>query len=510
MLRRLSLLVLLIAAGCSRCGEKSAAAAEELLPAHPPLAVVTAPLGSIMGHLATLADRAATLPGGDQLAELRKGFTARLGFDPFTREGLLADGVDPDRGAALAILSDGKPPDLLVALPLANPELFMEKLQSMLVQSMGYSPAGEGTRFARRFERRGTQLGLGVVRGYGVIARGPEAMKLFQQPPSATLAADAGLKAMRGKLGGQDLLMYAPQGSPLPSRYGAPPLPGDLALGVTSSAQGLALRLIAQLPPDAAARVQAVLPGGGASLANLLPADAAVRARLGIAAPQVLTLLQRIPQLAPLLDKPDVAELFASLAPGASLSLGLEKTANLGQLVDYGLDWRRKSPFETVQLVALAQVADQQRFAKALEALALRLPSLGAQVAHAGDDFQITYSGGKGARFGSLDLGGKKVAYVVGGALGPMELKSSPPDRDPDAAALFQDAGAAGLADFGKLYDAVHALPQEAYGSGPQSYVTRSLVGQVVDPLKPLRISLGVMAGPGSLDASLTLALTAQ
>jgi hypothetical protein len=507
-----ALALLLLLASCSRCGEKSAASAEELLPAHPPGALIVASVGSLSGHLAALADRAASLPGGEQLTDLRKAVAARLGFDPFTREGLLAAGIDPDRGAACALLSNANPPQAVLALPLVKPDLFLQTAQRLLVERAGYSPVTGQTQV---FERRGVQLGLAIVRGYGIVARGPDAAALLAQSAARkaeeSLARDSGLAAMRGKLGSsQDLLFYAPQGSPLPGRYGAPLLPGDFAVSLSSSAQGVAMRLIAQLPADAGARVQAILPGGGSWLASLLPASAAVKARLGVAAPQLLSVLQKVPQLAPLLEKADLADLFASLAPGASLSLGVEKTANLAQLIDYGLDWRRKSPFDTVQLVALAQVADANRFSKALDALALRLPSLGAQVVRAGDDFQITYAGGQGARFGQREIEGKRVAYVIGGTLKPEELKSGAADKDPEAAALTQEPGAAARADFGKLYDGIHALPLETFGSGPQSYVARSLVGQVVDPLRPLRLSLGVMANPGSLDASLDLELLPQ
>ncbi|HEX4385205.1 MAG TPA: hypothetical protein VH083_19735, partial [Myxococcales bacterium] len=461
-----------------------------------------------------LAARAESLPGGEQLGDLRKGITARLGFDPFTREGLLAAGIDPDRAAAIGLLAPGKPADLIVAVPLTNADLFMETAQRLAVERSGYTPAGEGTRQAKVFARGNGQLGIAVVRGYGLITRGADAGALISQAaarkPEETLARSEGLKAARSKLGGgQDFLIYAPKGSPFPAQYGAPPLPGDLALSIAPSAQGLALRLIAQMPPDAAAKAQAVLPGGGAWLSGLLPAEAPVKARMGVAAPQLLSLLMKVPQLVPLLEKADLGELFASLAPGASLSLGVEKTANLAQIVDYGLDWRRKSPFDTVQLVALAEVADEARFTKAIDALLPRLPALGMQAVRTGDDVQVNYSGGKGALFGWRKLEGKTVAYVLGGALKPEDLKRAAADKSPEAAVLAQNAGAAARADFSKLYDAVHALPPESFGSGPQAYVTRSLLGQVVDPLRPVRVTLGVMAGATSLDATLDLELVA-
>ena len=506
MLRKpCALALLLVAASCSRCGQKSAASAEELIPAHPPGAIVTVPLAVLAAHLQSLATRAESLPGGDQLGDLKKGIAARLGFDPFTREGLLAAGIDPDRGAAIGLLSPGKPAELIVALPLVNADTFMETAQRLAVDRSGYTPSGEGAQKAKVFVRGSSQLGIAVVRGYGLIARGAGAGKLIQEAagrkPSESLAQDEGLKAMRGKLGAADLVIYAPQGSALPAQYGAPPLPGDVALSMAPSSSGLAMRLIAQLPPESAARARAILPGGGAWLASLLPEDAVMKARLGIAPTQVLSKLLKVPQLAPLLEKADLGELFASLAPGASISLGVSKTANLAHAVDYGLDWRKQSPFETIQLVALAQIADQPRFDKALDALLLRLPSMGMQIARAGSDFQITYSGGKGARFGTRELDGKKVAYVIGGALEPGALKAGK--------GAEQDAGATASADFGKLYDAIHALPPEAFGTGPQAMVTRSLLGQVIDPLRPLRVSSSVLANADSLTANLDVELVA-
>jgi hypothetical protein len=513
--RPLALAALLLFAACSRsCGEKNAAAAEELLPPHPPGAVVTAPLGSLSQHLASLSDRIVQIPGGEQVADLRKGLVSQLGFDPFSREGLLSAGLDPDRGAALSLFGTEARPPFSLALPLTNPDLFLEKAQKLLVERAGFSPLPPAGSGAKLFERRGVQLALAVVRGYGVIARGPEAAKLVAEAqarkPEQSLAKDAGLMAAKTKLGEPDLLVYAPAGSALPARYGAPPLPGDFSLSVAGSAQGLAIRAVALLPPDWAAKMQAALPGGGAWLATLLPQNAPLRARLGIAPQQLLTLAHDLPQLAPLLDKLDLAALFGSLQPGAAISLGIEKTANLAHLVDYGLDWRHESPFQTLQFVALAQVADAQKFLDAAATLAQKLPSVGAQAARVQDEWSVTYAGGKGARFGLRDIDGKKVAYVIGGAIEAASLKAGATEKDPEVAALVQDPGAVLRADFGKLYDAIHGLPEGTFGSGPQSYVTRSVLTQVIDPLRAVRVSAGAMAYPDSLGASIDLELVAQ
>src|SRR5207237_6678363 len=184
------------------------------------------------------------------------------------------------------------------------------------------------------------------------------------------------------------------------------------------------------------------------------------------------------------------AEVLASIAPGAAISLALEKTANIGLAMDYGLDFRRRSPFETVQLVALARPADLPRLIKAFEKIAKILPSLGGRVERKGDDFQVSYAAGKGPRFGVREIDGKPVAYLLGGSLRPDELRRTPRPANPESAALYVDNGATLRADFGHPAAGVAALPERAYGSGPQAYVARSLVTQVTLLLRPLRVTL--------------------
>lgn len=511
-MRRACALFLLLAASCARCGApKSAASAEELLPLQPSGAVVTAPLGALAEHFAALSDRVASLPGGELPGELRKGMTAQLGFDPLTRDGLLSAGVDPQRGAAVALLEAQPRPEWMVALPLVNPDLFIQTVQRLLVERLGFAPVAGPPTHAKLFERSGQRLALEVVRGYGLIARGADPVALIaERKPEDSLLRSAGLTAARQKLGAQDVIVWAPAGSALPKRYTARTLPGEVALSLQGAAGGLALRLLAQLPPADAAQAAAALPGGGAALFGLLPGEAPLRARLGIAPAQLLALLRGDARIAPLLDKlKGVDEVFAALQPGAAVSLGVVKNASIAAAVDYGLDWRRKSPFDTVQLVALAQASDATRLLAALEALAKQLPGVGARVERTSNDFQITYAGGKGARFGLRPIDGKPVAYLLGGDLKPEDLHATPRPVNPEAAALYADPGASARLDFGKLAAQVHALPDTTYGTGPQSYVTRSVVGQVIDPLKPLRLTLGLQAQADFLGATLDVEIAA-
>src|SRR5207248_4028256 len=258
-------------------------------------------------------------------------------------------------------------------------------------------------------------------------------------------------------------------------------------------------------------KAQAALPGGGAPLVELLPADAPLRARLGVAPAKLLDSLRGNPDLAAILDRlrGADAEVFASLAPGVAASLGVARGVDIGAAIDYGFDWRRKSPFDTVQLVALAGVIDRPRLMKAFAQIAKTLPSRGARVNRTGDDFQVTYAAGKGARFGVREIDGKPIAYLLGGPLRPDELRRAPRSANPEVAALYESAGAAVRVDFGKLASALRALPESAYGSGPQSYVARSIVGQVIEPLKTVRLSMAAESFPDRLGGTLDVELVA-
>lgn len=510
--------LLALTASCTRCAvEKSAGAAEELLGAGAPASAVTAPLTRLAYDTAKLVERAASLPGGEQLGEARKQLAAQLGFDPLTREGLLAAGLDPDRGAAVVVSSPG----WIAALPLTKPELFLQTVDRLARERGGYAQRTDEPRgnlrvavYARDPQAR-ARLGAAVVRGYGLVARsddpGSDIEAALQRPPEHTLAQDPRLKTAHERLGAQDLIVLAPAGSPLPARFVGRPLPGDAGVGLSASDRGLAMRSFAQFPEPQARALAAMLPGGGKELIALVPGDAPLRMRLGLSPAELLKHLDLVPGIAPLraaLHGAD-AELVAALAPGVAISLGTVKQLNIAEALDYGLDFRRKSPFDTVQLVALAQVADRPRAVKALEEIAKALPQLGAtarRLAPGATDWRVTYLGKEGARFGLRELAGKPTAYLLGGDVSPEDLKPSPSN----GGILFEDAGAALQLDFGRLWDRIRALPESAYGAGPQAYVARSVVTQVVEPLRPLRITGSMQQGNDGLSAGLVVEIVGQ
>ena len=522
-MRRLSAALLLCCVACAR--ERSAKSAEELLPEPTQGALVTAPLAGLAQDVSALLQRAAQLPGGEQLGDSRRAMASQLGFDPLSRDGQLAAGLDPDRAAALVLLPAAGRPGWVAALPLTKPDLFAQSVDRLLRERAAFAVRHDEARGKTRvavYSREGEtdRVAFAVVRGYGVLARGPDpaadVAATAERAPEQSLAHDARLAAARKQLGGQDLTIFAPAGSGLLQRISARPLPGDLGIGLTGTSGGLASKLFFQAPPPEAQRMQATLPGGGGALVRFLPRDAPLVVRAGLQPAEVLRQARRVPELAQLLAQlgdPVADEIAASLLPGAAVSVALAPRANLARLIDFGLlDWRRHSPFETFQVVALAPVGDKARLERAFTKVAAALPKLGARVTNVvfagihsnvfAGGWEVRYPGGPGPTFGIARLHDKEVAYLVGGGIEMSQL-----DEEPSLPVLEQDAGAALLLDFGKLAEKVRALPETAYGSGPQAYVARSVVSQVLEPLAPVRLTATALPGPQGIDAEISVAI---
>jgi hypothetical protein len=314
-----------------------------------------------------------------------------------------------------------------------------------------------------------------------------------------------------------------PAQSSLVARVLRRPLPGGAALGLsavnrTPTSGALQLRALQELSGGPLTALSTFLPGPLAPPLLPVPQDALV-ARLQLAPGQMEEALARVPALAPALGKLGPLleakgvkldqDLFAALSPGAALSLGLSARANLGRSVDPDLlDVRTHSPFDLVQLVATARTGHAGKVRKALAAIAAALPELNATVTRVPEDrfagcitdaWQVRYPGGEGVEFGvllpSLDAcaaTSEKAAPAA--AASETALVYATGGGGPDGAALLlaktraspltADAAAVVSFDLGELARAVHALPDTAYGSGPQVFVARSLVSQVIDPLQ--------------------------
>jgi hypothetical protein len=237
--------------------------------------------------------------------------------------------------------------------------------------------------------------------------------------------------------------------------------------------------------------------------------------RLWLQPSEVLRQTRRIPEIAQAMDAlaaggdDPLRDIAPALAPGAALAIGLSPSARLATVVDYGIfDWRTRSPFEFLQLLALAPVADEARLSRALESFAKALPKAGAQVQRTTDGWQIRYAGGEGPRFGVATVAGQKVAWLAGGFGGRDLTAILAGGRDPSLPpVLAQDPGAAVRIDLAALAARVRSLPDSTYGTGPQAYVARSLVGQIIEPLSAVRVTVSAIPTVRGLRADVDVAL---
>src|SRR6266496_431179 len=106
-------LAVVVAAGCARCGGAGGPPPERFLAPDTPLAVVVPSLRSAQEDLAPLVRTALGFPAAADLAAALEAVRAQLGFDPLDPAALATAGVDPSRGAALA-LAPGAPPILVL------------------------------------------------------------------------------------------------------------------------------------------------------------------------------------------------------------------------------------------------------------------------------------------------------------------------------------------------------------------------------------------------------------
>src|SRR4051812_39200461 len=104
---RAALLAVALLLGCD--GGRRAPPPERFVPAAVRAAVVVPASGRAAEELAALHASVSGFPGAGDLAGARGALAAQLGFDPLDREALADAGVDPRRGAAVALLDRSGP-----------------------------------------------------------------------------------------------------------------------------------------------------------------------------------------------------------------------------------------------------------------------------------------------------------------------------------------------------------------------------------------------------------------
>ncbi|XXF76556.1 hypothetical protein P2318_26375 [Myxococcaceae bacterium GXIMD 01537] len=522
------LLVLAVAAGCSRCGRDAgptgAAGAPEVsryLPRDARAAVVISDLGSLGEKLARfqnfkLANFLAQTQGPPSGEAFVTNVMRQLGVDLRSRQAQEAAGLDPARGAGVAFLAGNQAYSVLA---VKNPEALKGALGNVARTRLGASdvkeekvPGGTLVTYARG---GAPQLGILFTEGFALMAPGAtvaELSRLATLPAEKSLAREPVLTASLQRLPKErDFYVYLPGGGGL--------LPQATVQGLTLTGliEERAVTLRADAPwPDSNASLAALDAKEGPDLLGHLPADSVLVMRYG-GNPSELS------GVWPYLVGPVVtravqqagfdmrAEVLDNLQPGAAVGVALAPTVQLSDGMP-ALDLRRTNPFQFVHLVAVAGARDAAKLSASLEKVPPVAQHFGAKVepSEAGGQrvYVTTYRQGEGAHFAAA---GDKVvlaaprqrldaalAAVKGGAASaPVAADLKDALKSPVAVVL----------DLHKLAEAVKALPSEAWGIG--GFAIKATTVRWLDALSDLRaVTLGLSRKEKALQAELSLKLS--
>ncbi len=500
-IRRALVVTTLAILGCR--GGRRGPPPERFVPAAIRAAIVVPETGRAARELADLHASVSGFPGAGELAGARGALAAQLGFDPLDQDALADAGVDPRRGAAVAVLDvtgpGGEPGSAtLVVLPAADAPKVERLLARIARDRLGATERSSETHggvAAVVFRRPGSaaaSLTYAVVEHTTLLTTHPSGPALVAGAaalgPAASLAEVPAWKLARAALGDRiAALAFVPAGS-------------RLLRGMWAVADGLAIGVSAG-PGRLLARA-AVLLGAREPSFRALAADgnaAPLVARLDPAAPLAarwdgdFAALGR--KLVPMLgarDRERLArhgldverDLFGLLAPGGALALSLPPRLALGDLTS---EAARRDPLRALEFEAVVRLREGADAAAAADRLARALGAV--RRARAQDDGVSRLSTPSGEIAWKVDAAARRL-LAAGGRPGRIDALAArlagqgPGWKAPTAGAdevLSGGLGGAAL-DVGRLVGAVRALPDEAFGSGPAGFVMRSLVERVVEP----------------------------
>jgi hypothetical protein len=517
---------LLVSAGCARCGTPKAVPPERFLPADAPLAVVVPRLGAAAEALRPLARTVESVPAAAGVVEALAAVRAQLGFDPLDERGLADAGLDPKGGAALALAPGASP---LLVLPVGDEGRLEALLARLARDRLGAGSAERagvaGAPVTTWRTRPGAPpaLALAVTQRTALLARGPDA-------PARVTAAAARIagEALAGNEvyararralgdGAPAALAFAPAGSPYARRASA--LRDGGAVGLTADGARLVFRTALLLSPERAQAWRAVLgagpaPAGSEALARV-PRDAFLAVRFdGDPVALGRRLAWSFPDAAARLTAAGLdleADLLATLAPGAAAALSLAPTFEVAAVSRGAGALGEADPFRLGHAVAVLPVRDAARARAALDKLAAAAPALGLE-AEAPPAGRYVWTFRRGAAEVGVALDGARLLLAGGeGRLERLRAGDAPPYAAPTVPSRVALAGGAagGVLDVARLVASFRALPEAAYGTGPDAFVMRSLAERVVDPASRLlaaTLRADLVEGAARLDLTLELA----
>ncbi len=486
-----SLLVLtLLAAGCSRCGSQAAAPPpERWVPASAVGALLVPRLDEASRQAAALHATLAGMPGAEELQGLRAALQAQLSFDPLDPASLAGAGLDPARGLAAAELAPAAGQEAgapLLVLPVGDAAKLDALLARLAKERLGAAEQGKesanGVAFDvwRRAPGEPALLSVARVERSVLLSAGPggpDALRAaLALDPAFSLEQGPTFRRARAALGdGAAALFWLAPGS---QALAGGPAPEGLLVGLSSGPRSL--KVVAAALLGAQASLLAPL-AGGAALAGPLPLDPATVLAIRVAADPA-ALLEVASQLRPGPVPEQARTVLEALRPPLDLGVSLSPSADLaaalatrGQL-DPGRVLRGEVVAHLKAGATLAPLLDElARAAGGSGAGGRWRVQAGEAELHwglAGDTLALTAGAGGGpAALEAL------LARAKGPAQGPGFTAPSPA-----ATAALSGAVAGAVLHGPNLVKAIRALPPEAYGSGPDAVVARSLAEKITAP----------------------------
>ncbi|HVG59627.1 MAG TPA: hypothetical protein VNA24_13805 [Hyalangium sp.] len=527
-----SLLLLVVLAGCSRCGKDSGpgpsgkpATVERFLPRTAQATIVVQDLGTLGEKLARfqnlkIASFLAQLQNSQSADSFVSSVMRQIGVDLRSRQAIEKAGIDPGKGAGAAFLAPGQAFSVLgVKDAKALEETFANLARNRLgAPDRAEEKAGGGTLVT--FSRKGAttpQLGLLFVGDFVLVAPGTTVAQLVtfaSQPSEKSLSEEPILAASLARLPKErDFHVYLPGGTQFVH-------PGTVTgLTLTGYIEERAVTVRADAPwPDTQESLAPLVPKEGPELLGYLPADSFLIARyrgepstLGgvwpyIVGPYVTRAVQQ--------SNFDLkGEVLDNLQSGIAMGMALAPTAQFGSGIPE-LDIRRTSPFRYVQLVAVAEAKDAAKARATLERVPGIANNFGAQVKPEDVNGQrvylTSYRAGEGAHF--AEVGGKLVLAAPRSRLdAALTSLAGKPGENPvaeDLRGTVKDPVLGVVLDLRKLSDAVKNLPSEAWGVG--GFAIRATVLRWLEATDDLRaVTFSLSQKERALQAEISLKLTA-
>jgi len=445
---------------------------------------------------------------------------AQAGVDLRSPESLRQAGLDPELGLGMAAYGDQR---LYLVLGVSNAKALQATVARIAKDRLGTrvetTSEAEGVRSVTFSDVAGgrPELGLAFKGSVAFLAAGYSAQflpRFAALPKGASVADSAPLRAGLGRLPpDRDFwIQFPPEGA----RSTTDPLSGVTITGKLVS-EGITLR--ADLPwPNTRKALDVLVKKDGPDLFPVLPRDAFAVARFSgepaLLAPYLPYVWGRTVDRAVAESSFDVkGQVLDNLKPGAVVSLSLAPGASLSGGMP-AWDVRQTNPFRFVHLVAAAPVKDAAKVKSLFEALPPLASKVGAALVpgtRAGHPVLLaSYAQGEGTH---LALTGNTLLLASPEArlVEALQQADAPPPgpvlSDPALMKPFDGAALVAVVDLRRLFDAVKALPESAWGVG--GFAMKATTVRWLEATDDLQaITVAVSARDSAVQAELSLRLS--